>query len=146
MKENLNLYKKIFVDTAPFIYFYEEHKEFGEISKAIFTLHKNQRQIFVTSVLTVMEILPKPISEKNFDLTKKYINAIRNNPLIDIISINYDIAFGAAELRASHKFLKGMDAIQISTAIESSCDCFITNDERLKNVSNIKILSLKDLI
>ncbi|MBP9888697.1 MAG: PIN domain-containing protein [Leptospiraceae bacterium] len=146
MKINLNLYKKIFVDTAPFIYFYEEHKEFGDISKEIFTFHKNQKQIFVTSALTVMEVLPKPISENDSDLIKKYINAIKNNPLIDLTEINYDIAFKAAELRANYKFLKGIDSLQISSAIESNCDCFITNDERLKNISNIKILSLTDLI
>jgi len=146
LKISLNLYKKIFVDTAPFIYFYEEHKEFGDISKEIFTFHKNQKQIFVTSVLTVMEVLPKPISENDSELVKKYINAIKNNPLIDLIDINYDIALKAAELRANHKFLKGVDSIQISTAIESKCDCFITNDERLKNISEIKILILKDLI
>ena len=146
MKINLNLYKKIFVDTAPFIYFYEEHKEFGDISKEIFTFHKNQKQIFVTSALTVMEVLPKPISENDSDLIKKYINAIKNNPLIDLTEINYDIAFKAAELRANYKFLKGIDSLQISNAIESNCDYFITNDERLKNISNIKILSLTDLI
>ena len=74
------------------------------------------------------------------------INAIKNNPLIDLTEINYDIAFKAAELRANYKFLKGIDSLQISSAIESNCDCFITNDERLKNISNIKILSLTDLI
>ena len=146
MKINLNLYKKIFVDTAPFIYFYEEHKEFGDISKEIFTFHKNQKQIFVTSALTVLEVLPKPITENDSDLIKKYINAIKKKPLIDLTEINYDIAFKAAELRANYKFLKGIDSLQISSAIESNCDCFITNDERLKNISNIKILSLTDLI
>lgn len=76
MKVNLSRFKKTFIDTAPFIYFFEENEDFSEISKDIFKFYKEQNQVIVTSVLTVLEVLPKPLSENNRELVIRYIDSI----------------------------------------------------------------------
>jgi predicted nucleic acid-binding protein len=41
--------------------------------------------------------------------------------------------------------LRTPDAILIATAIMAGCDAFLTNDKRLKQVTEIKVLVLEDL-
>ena len=38
-----------------------------------------------------------------------------------------------------------MDALQISVAIEKDCDQFLTNDKKLKKISELQILLVEDL-
>jgi predicted nucleic acid-binding protein len=39
-----------------------------------------------------------------------------------------------------------IDAIQISTSIDVGADAFLTNDDKLKQVKEIKVLVLKDYL
>ncbi|MGL5942119.1 MAG: type II toxin-antitoxin system VapC family toxin [Waterburya sp.] len=41
--------------------------------------------------------------------------------------------------------LKLPDALQITTAIETGCDSFLTNDKALKRVTELRILILDEL-
>jgi predicted nucleic acid-binding protein len=41
--------------------------------------------------------------------------------------------------------LKAMDALQLSIAICSGCQQFLTNDKRLKNISEIEIILIDNL-
>lgn len=45
------------------------------------------------------------------------------------------------ELRVNYN-LKTPDAIQLATAMENNTDVFLTNDERLKRVKEIEVLTL----
>lgn len=62
MKENIEKLNLLFLDTCLFIYFMEGNQEFGEISNSIFAYHQKTQKSLVTSVLTLMELLPKPIA------------------------------------------------------------------------------------
>lgn len=59
---------------------------------------------------------------------------------IQIENIDQIIATEAYKLRARYSFLKGMDAIQIATALVTDCKEFITNDIKLKEVKDIKVI------
>jgi hypothetical protein len=39
-----------------------------------------------------------------------------------------------------------MDAVQIAASLEAKAAAFITNDSKLKNVSDIKVLLLKEYL
>jgi len=62
-----------------------------------------------------------------------------NNRILLIINIDQEIAIKASQLRAKYSFLKGLDALQIATALVSDCDLFITNDVKLSKINDIHI-------
>ena len=47
-------------------------------------------------------------------------------------------------IRAQYKHFKAMDSLQLATAIESGCDLFLTNDNQLKQFSEIKCVTVED--
>ena len=50
----------------------------------------------------------------------------------------------AAELRVSYG-IKLPDALQIAVALIAGCDVFLTNDDRLKRVTDLQILVIEEL-
>lgn len=63
-----------------------------------------------------------------------------------MIEISEKIAESAGKLRGRYLFLKSIDAIQISAAVDVGADAFLTNDIKLKQIKEIKILVLKDYL
>ena len=101
--------------------------------------------MFQTSVITLLEVLVLPMRENEHKLVEEYQNILCNSPSIDIIDLTIDIAIKAASLRAKYG-LKTPDSIQVATALIASSEYFLTNDIRLKAISEIKILILDEII
>jgi len=57
-----------------------------------------------------------------------------------------DIAEPAGKLRGKYPALRAMDAIQLAVALDVGTDAFITNDRRLKSVTEIEVIILKEYI
>jgi hypothetical protein len=74
----LDRFDTIFIDTAPIIYFLEAHSIYGDISKIIVDYFQNEKLIAYSSVLTITEVLPKPISVNKIKLAEKYIMFLKN--------------------------------------------------------------------
>jgi len=53
------------IDTAPFIYYIEEHNDYIEAIAPLFDLISQGRITAYTSLITLIEVLTKPIHEKN---------------------------------------------------------------------------------
>jgi predicted nucleic acid-binding protein len=136
--------KKIFLDTAPLIYFIEEHPYYAPLLSELFISERIPFCRFVSSVITLTEVLVLPLREGKNDLAQKYEAILINSQSIDILGINIETAKITAQLRAKYS-LKTPDAIQIATAIYCSADYFLTNDKRLKSIKEIKIITLEDL-
>ena len=64
---------------------------------------------------------------------------------VNIVSIDGEIAKKAAKIRAEYKAFKSMDALQLSTAVLTGCDLFLTNDKQLKQFSEVKCITVDDL-
>ena len=130
--------KKIFIDTAIFIYFIEEHFKYVEVLESIFK-KISQRQIFAfTSVLTITECLTLPYKKKKEALVNTYKDIFLNSKNLELVDIGYKVALDASKIRADYSF-KTPDAIQLSSAINSNCEIFFTNDFRLEKFRNIQI-------
>lgn len=137
---------RIFIDTAPVIYYIEADPKFGDcIKKAIDSFQQGNVKI-VTSVITLLEVLPKPIEKGREDLAEKFAEFIKHGKNVLLIHIDPDIAEKAGKLKGQYTFLKSMDAIQIGTALETGCELFITNDTELTKIKEIEIIVLKDYI
>ncbi|MCB9082495.1 MAG: hypothetical protein H6555_12375 [Lewinellaceae bacterium] len=48
-------------------------------------------------------------------------------------------------MRAKYQFLKGMDAFQLALSVNEKCGRFITNDRKLKRVTEITVDTMEDV-
>jgi len=129
---------KLFFDTAPFIYLIENHPEFANKVKSLITRAITNGDHLVTSVVTISEFGVKPTKDNRLDLIEKF-EQLLSKLNVEILVIDQSAAKKAYELRAKYKFLKGMDAFQIALSLNSKCDKFITNDKKLKGITEIDI-------
>jgi predicted nucleic acid-binding protein len=132
------------LDTAPLIYYIEENPYFAKPLNELFIAGEKQECHFVSSVITLTEVLVLPIREGYDDIVEKYEMILTHSPSIEIVDINVEIAKITARLRANYS-LKTPDAIQLATALYCSADYFLTNDKRLKSIKEISIILLEDL-
>jgi predicted nucleic acid-binding protein len=144
--EKLSKIQTIFIDTAPIIYFIEGHTDFGPMIKEIFTYFRSGRFEIYTSVITLTEVLPKPVQKENPKLEEKLLRLLKTKRHFGLLEITRDVAIRAGELRGRYPFLKSMDAIQLAAAISVAANVFLTNDKRLTQVKEIPVWTMDDLV
>jgi predicted nucleic acid-binding protein len=133
--------KKIALDTMIFIYAFEEHPVYLPLVKSFFREVERGRIITVTSTITLAECLVYPFRAKAIELAARYKILFRDFPHLSVIPVTEEIAERAAWLRAQYQ-MKTPDAIQLATALISSSQFFLTNDEDLPRVDEIQVLIL----
>jgi predicted nucleic acid-binding protein len=111
------------LDTAPLIYYTEQHPNYFDLMKAIFQHIQQEKITLFTSTLTLTEVLMKPIQAQNQNLQNQNRNLLLNTQNFSTVNINNQIAIQAAELRAKHN-LRTPDAFQVATGIHLACDAF----------------------
>ncbi len=144
----LSLLKKakvIALDTAPFIYLIEENPTYITIVEPLFQEISRGNLRAFTSHITLIEVLIKPLEEKNGDLIKKYSDILNESDNLFLSGVDKEITMEAARLRATYK-LKIPDAIQLATGLMNGADAFITNDASFKKVGKIEVIVLNEFI
>lgn len=137
-------FKRVFIDTAPIIYFLENSSLYMEsMGKFLAKCMKENIQI-VTSTLTVEEYLVSPYSNgkieyvDNFKRFIKYMN-------VEVMDIDSTIAEEGAKIRGRYKNFKAMDALQVATALVKKCDMFFTNDKQLRQEKELPCMTMEDI-
>ena len=131
------------LDTAPLIYFVEEHPVYLPLIDPFFeAMGRGEIQV-VTSTLTLTEVLVYPYKHRDKGLAQQYWNILIDSRNLRTIPVSPDIAADAASLRAVYG-LKTPDSIQLATARTAMATVFLTNDERLAlaPVSGLEIVVL----
>jgi len=142
-KNSLLKHKVFALDTNCFIYHFEKHPVFSPLTEELFLLLKKKKAI--TSSITLSELISK---KEIFADRKKLTNykvAFLSTPSLRVVEVDLKVAEYAAGFRIIYN-LRFPDAIQIATALLGGADVFITNDERMKKVEEIKVLLLKDFV
>ncbi len=85
-----------------------------------------------------------PIKLGRKDLVEQYQKILTQSSTLEIVDVTKSISVKAAELRGKYN-LKTPDSIQLATALEYPAHFFITNDNDLPVLKNLKLISLKDL-
>ena len=137
-------FKRIFIDTAPIIYYLENSSLYMEKIKKFFAKCIEEKIQIVTSSITVEEYMVYPYSSGKTELAdnfKKFIQYMN----IEIVDIDFRIAEQGAKIRAKYKDFKAMDALQIATAMLSQCDMFFTNDKQLRQEKELPCITMDDL-
>lgn len=134
----------VFLDTTPLIYFIEGHSSYHGMLKRLFASNDKGNFTFISSCVTLLEVLVQPLRLGRGDLVNQYQKILLQAKGINIFEINNEIAVRAATLRAGYN-IKTPDALQIATALEFNANYFLTNDLRLKGVAGIQFITLADL-
>ena len=146
LKEEVAKIKTLFIDTAPIIYYIESHPHFGPLTKLIIDAFQSGGLNGFSSVITLVEVLPKPIEANQQELASRFSDFLRCGKNLTLVEISADMAEVAGRLRGHYTFLRAMDAIQIGVALKIGVDAFLTNDTNLKQIKEIKVLVLKDYL
>lgn len=137
-------FNRVFIDTAPIIYFLENSSLYMEPMERFFTKCVKEHKQIVISALTVEEYLVSPYSNgqmeyvDNFKKFIKYMN-------VEVVDIDATIAERGAKIRGQYKNFKAMDALQIAAAIVRKCDIFFTNDKQLRQEREIPCITMEDI-
>ena len=146
LSDELDQIHTVFIDTAPIIYYIEAHPQFGPLAKEIVSSFQSGKLIAFSSVITLVEVLPKPVEASNEKLVKKFSDFLKSGRNISLLDISSDIAELAGKLRGRYTSLRALDAIQIAVSINVKADAFITNDVKLKQIEESKVIVLKDYL
>jgi predicted nucleic acid-binding protein len=134
------------LDTAPVIYFIEAHPQYGPIVLPLFDQRFQQGlNKAVTSVLTLAEVLVKPLTASRADLCQRFRELLTGAPNLQLFDVGVAIAEKAADLRARYG-VRLPDACQVAVALAGGASYFITNDKRLRCITELKVLVLNDYL
>lgn len=125
----------VYLDTNVFIYYFQEHPDFGVRAKKLFDRFFSGELFAVTSVLTLTEFLSKASTEEDADTMYRLF---LETPNLLIVPISSEIAVVAARLRRVYS-LQTPDAIQLATAVDRKVTKFITNDKRLLRCKDVAV-------
>jgi predicted nucleic acid-binding protein len=121
-----------YVDTNVFIAMLERSDERAERLLHLFTRgHHQDDETFLTSEITLAELLVLPYRQKDQHLISLYQKWIGVGSLIAAKAVGREILSAAANLRANDGALRLPDAIHLATALRFSCRRFLTFDSRL---------------
>jgi predicted nucleic acid-binding protein len=141
---NLPIGSKIYIDTPVLIYTLENHPAFYPLLKSLWAKFENNQVSISTSELIITEALVYPLRSGDMKSIANYEQLLFHTG-IDLIPINRSILLTATNLRIKHK-LKTPDAIHAATALSISCHRFITNDRGFRNIADLPVVILSDLL
>lgn len=119
-------HRKVLVDTNVVIYLLEGTAFFGKAMEKLFGLIEAGEMKGYLSVITITELLVKPIRDKNLELRGKIDLFLDYFPNLEVLDVTREIAARAAEIHAATN-LRVPDAILIATAAVHGC-AMVGND------------------
>ena len=145
LSDALSGVSRIGFDTSPIIYFVESNPNYVDVMRSIFQQVDSGTLTGCTGMITLSEVLVKPLQNGNRFLADAYRTILFNSRNFYIVPIDAAVAERAAELRSRYK-LKLPDALQVVAALEAGCNAFLTNDRHyLKSITELNILFCDDL-
>jgi len=133
----------IFLDTAPLVYYLEDHPVYWPRMSQFMAARATLGIVLVTSPVTLAECLVHPIRRELPDLEQQYLGVIVGGEGIRFQDLGRAESLEAAHLRARHG-LRLADAFQVAAAMSAGCDAILTNDKTLKRLDGIAVLVLDD--
>jgi predicted nucleic acid-binding protein len=146
LTERIRSFSVIGLDTAIFIYHFEENPTYIPWTRELLSSIEMGERKGVTSAITLMEIIVKPLALRQIDVARKYEAMLVNFPNLDIIDLDRDVIRQAARLRAEYR-IRPPDALQVGASLLYVADVFITNDSLLKRLQDkLDVIVLDDFV
>lgn len=139
--------RRVFLDTAPVIYFVEGSATYAAALDGFFHRLDAAKVEAITSPVTLAECLIHPLRAGNSSLASRFTDLLTRGPGVRFIVPGATTANRAAELRARFNVTL-TDAFQLAIAEASGCDVFLTNDADLRRISLPKpnVILVDDLV
>lgn len=143
-EDSLRGVKRLGLDSAPIIYFVERNNTYHPRCVPFFTAIDNGTLQAATSALSLPETLMHPLRNGDTARETAFLDLLLLTQGIHTVPLSIYIAQRAARLRADYN-LRTPDAVQVATAILEGCDAFLTNDTRLKRITEIRVIVIEEL-
>jgi predicted nucleic acid-binding protein len=138
--------KLVAFDSAPLIYYLEEHPRYLPLCNELFYAIREKRAFGLTSILTLMEVLVLPLRAGRESLASDYRRLLCHTRGFTLFPVDQAICERAAKMRADHSWLRTPDALQLATALEHGAQVIVTNDNRWKQFKEIPVVVLEDYL
>jgi len=142
--EHLQGVRRLFLDTAPVIYFVEKNPAYTARITPVFSLIDIGALQAVTSPITLAECLIHPYRFHQPSTAERFREVIVSGKNVTFAPTTEQMADIASRLRATYNIALP-DALQLATAIVTECDVILTNDPMLKRVGEISVLILDEI-
>lgn len=126
------------IDTAVFIYLFEDHPIYAERAQRILDRIEDGSARGVFSIIGMIELLTGPKRLGRHDLALRYRELLSHFPHLSIVGITERVVDCSSDLRATYH-LRTPDAIHLATAIATGARTFVTHDRRLQKVKEISV-------
>jgi predicted nucleic acid-binding protein len=133
---NLQPDSTVLVDTAPFIYWLEDHPVYANRFATLFEAAELGSISIALTTISVAEILTGPHQAGETALAKRYELALS---AYQIIELSPSIASLAAQIRAQYR-LKLPDAVQCASALEIGAHALVTHDRDFSRFKGLPVL------
>jgi predicted nucleic acid-binding protein len=134
----------VYVDTNSVIYLIERIEPYFSASGPLWAALNAGTQSVVTSQLTLLEVLVKPLRDGNAPIAGLFQRTLLGTAGLTCMPISLSILEKAARLRAAHN-LKTPDAIHAATGLEAGCAMFVTNDNGFRRVTGLNVAVLSEI-
>lgn len=141
----LRRHRVVGADTMVFIYHLQDHPRYVPATQTILDAWEGGSHQGITSVLSLAEVLVKPLRDGNKEAADDYRRLLTTFPNLRLMDVSRGIVELAARLRAAHG-LPMPDMIQVATALTAGATGFISNDAGFRRVKDLEILLLDDVI
>jgi predicted nucleic acid-binding protein len=144
VKKLFKAHQVVGLDTMPFIYSMEARKPYIPFLRSVFYYIEKGFAKGITSIITLTEVLVKPLKDQNIRAIKDYKFLLTNFPNLKMVNIDPKVAEKGAELRATYG-IRTPDALQVASAIENQATIFLSNDHKLKKIKEIEMVLIKEV-
>lgn len=144
MSDLLVRLSRVFLDSAPVIYFIEKHPVYCSILEPLFSRFETGELVAVTSPITLAECLVLPMRQRNPEAVEAFVAILGGDDSSFFVPLQRETARIAADIRSRYNVTLA-DAFQVAAALEGQCDVFLTNDKDLCRVADLKVVLVEEL-
>lgn len=130
------------IGTSVLIYYVEENAQYVARVDALVAYATARDIEFVTSAISLLEVLVIPIRAGNRALAERYETLLAR--VVRLVDVDRDQLRTAATLRAHHG-VRTPDALQLAAALTTGCSAFVTNDLGLRDLPGLRVVQLRDV-
>lgn len=141
--EALGSKRRIGIDTPVFIHHIQQASPQAAAATTVLRAVEDGRFDGITSGITLLEVTVQPLRLGHPEIADAYEALLGGIPNLSIVTIDSSATRTAAELRAAYQ-LRTPEALQIAACLVHGAETFITNDRRLRRVTEIDITPLDE--
>ena len=145
LTERLRQADVVGLDTLVFIYAFERHPDYGPLAQSIFRAMEDGLCQGCASVLALGEVLTGVKKAQDSELLLRYRNVFQRFPGLTVADVDTVVMERMSDLRARYG-IPTPDANHLGTALARGVGLFVTNDVRLRRVTDVEVLLLAEFV